>query len=1233
MVARSDVGAAFADAGYQIEAVIGRGGVGTVYRAVQLSLRRDVALKLLTPSGQTEPAFRERFLEESILTASLEHPNIVPVYDAGEVDGTLYLAMRYIPGSDLQGMIRREGRLSPHASIGILEQVAAGLQVAHDAGLVHRDVKPSNVLIAGDHGPEQPLHAWLGDFGLSRRMADPEEASTERPLGTVHYVAPEQIRGEPADARCDVYSLGCLLYECLTGTVPFAAHSSVAAVLFAHLNSDPPRVTELGLGLPATLDDVLGWALAKDPAQRPESAAQLARVAAVALAGEVSRTEPRTVALAGEVSRTGARTGASPRLGASTPRRRRASRPIVGRLVESEDLVSLLDDAVAGAGGVAMLSGDPGIGKTTLARELSTLAEHRGIPAVWGVGSTAEAARPYWHWIQVIRAVAGRREGRGVVDGLGAAAGWLRTIVPDLDLEVSAAPSTGSDEGRFHVYDALRQLLESAAERSGLLIVLDDLHLADEASLRALSYISRSVAGQRILIVGTQRDLDLEHSRRGAVPFSELVRPTLGIAVKGLAAADVRLMIEARRGSPPPEELVARIHGLTAGNPLFVSELLSLIEAERITDASITRQGALPLPTGVRDAIAARLSLLSPPARELLGVASVIGQRFSTGVLAIASDTPAVEVLERLDEAVRIRLIRPVTDSPDAYTFDHGLVQATLYDLIGRPERMALHHAIALALGSGEDVTAGEALTEIARHHLAAAPAHDPGAAVTYAWRAGDWAMSRFAYDQAVMMYQRALAVDAVGETERGALLQALGEAQMRAGDTSGARQTLIETADAARARDDAVAFAHAVLGCGIWGLTNGIDVEIIGLAEEAATRLSAVDEPGQLARVNSFLAAAIYWSNEVQRRERLADDALSTARAQHAHRADSDSAATLGYVLGRFLLARWGPLSAQRDLHHSDEAIKLARTLADGELELLVRNWRITELLGLGRFAAVDSEIARVEQMAGELRQPRAMVFLPLHHAIRAATAGRFGEAEELNARSAEIGREVPGSVSELAGSAQLLMIRLLQGRLPELEQPLRAMTASRPELVGYRCALAAMLIQAGRPAEARDELERLTEDGSDGLPKDCTYLLMLALTGDVAAELGDAERSHRLYGRLADYSGRWVVSAGAFALWPVDRSLGRLAITMGSPEIALQHIAQARAQSERVGAAPSVALVTLDEARARRARGRPEDLARARELAGEALGRAQTLGMGVVVDAAISLDVELELGVEADA
>jgi tetratricopeptide (TPR) repeat protein len=493
--------------------------------------------------------------------------------------------------------------------------------------------------------------------------------------------------------------------------------------------------------------------------------------------------------------------------------------------------------------------------------------------------------------------------------------------------------------------------------------------------------------------------------------------------------------------------------------------------------------------------------------------------------------------------------------------------------------------------------------------------------------------MATFAYDQAVAMYRGALGVTGLTESERGGLLQALGEAQMRVGDTDAARQTLLRAADAARVRDDPVAFAHAALSCAIWGLTNGTDEQLVGLGQEAVARLERVDEPGLMARVEGFLAAAIYWSDEVERRERLAEDALRLARDEESRRRDRESGETLGYVLGRYLLARWGPQSAIRDVGVSDEVVELAQRLGDTELELLIRNWRITVLMELGRFAAVDQEIARVEQMAGELRQPRAMVFLPLHYALRAGTMGRFDEAEGLNSHSAEIGRELRGSTSDLAGSAQLLMLRFLQGRLPELEQPLRALAASRPEMVGYACAYAAMLSQAGRPAEAQAELERLTASGLDGFPKDCTHMLMLALVGDVAAELGDAARARQIYEWLSPYSGRWVVSAGASALWPVNRSLGRLATTAGSIDLALNHIASARDQSERAGAMPAATLALLDEARALLLRGRAEDEEHIRHLTSQALEQAQQIGMGWAVDAAVALEVELSTGVQAKA
>src|SRR5438876_6434753 len=207
-------------AGYRIESLLGRGGMGVVYRARDLALERDVALKLLAPELAEDIRFRERFLRESRLAASLDHPAIIPIYDAGEVGGHLYIAMRLVDGTDLKRLLADEGVLAPERAFGLLAQVGDALDAAHERGLVHRDVKPSNVLV------DERGHCYLADFGLSRRLAEHGPGLTGgRSLGTVDYVAPEQIRGEELDGRADLYSLGCLLYECLVGSPPFTGGS------------------------------------------------------------------------------------------------------------------------------------------------------------------------------------------------------------------------------------------------------------------------------------------------------------------------------------------------------------------------------------------------------------------------------------------------------------------------------------------------------------------------------------------------------------------------------------------------------------------------------------------------------------------------------------------------------------------------------------------------------------------------------------------------------------------------------------------------------------------------------------------------------------------------------------------------------------------------------------------------------------------------------------------------
>jgi YVTN family beta-propeller protein len=278
-------------AGYRIEQVAGRGGMGVVYRATQLALDRPAALKVIAPELADDLMFRERFKRESHTAASIDHPNVIPVYEAGEADGQLYIAMRYVDGTDLRDLIRREGRLSGPRTVRVIGQVAAALDAAHRRGLVHRDVKPGNVLLTED-GEE---HVYLTDFGLTKHAASVGGMTkTGQFIGTLDYTAPEQIKGERADARTDVYALGCVLFEALSGRVPFDRESEVAK-LYAHLTDEPPALTSVAPAAPAPLDGVIGRALAKDPADRHPSAGDLARAARAALEGAEPDVPERTV--------------------------------------------------------------------------------------------------------------------------------------------------------------------------------------------------------------------------------------------------------------------------------------------------------------------------------------------------------------------------------------------------------------------------------------------------------------------------------------------------------------------------------------------------------------------------------------------------------------------------------------------------------------------------------------------------------------------------------------------------------------------------------------------------------------------------------------------------------------------------------------------------------------------------------------------------------------------------
>jgi YVTN family beta-propeller protein len=344
-------GATFA--GYSIEREIGRGGMGVVYLAAHERLDRRVALKLISPESAGDRLSRERFIRESRLAASIEHPHAVPIYEAGDEDGTLFIAMRYVEGTDLRALLASEQWLAPDRAVGLLADVAGALDDAHGRGLVHRDVKPGNILI-GDVGGED--WAYLTDFGLTKRTSGSDLTESGDWVGTLDYASPEQIRGERLDARSDVYALGCVLIEALSGGVPFERPDDVSK-LYAHLNDEPPRLAEIAPDLPPAIQPVIDRALAKEPSERFPSTGDLARSAGSAFRGEPVTVPERSVAAGEAAPGSGEREAPTRKLGTRRPSRR----------VLVATTAAVLVAAALTLAGIELLGGDSGSGGPAVA--------------------------------------------------------------------------------------------------------------------------------------------------------------------------------------------------------------------------------------------------------------------------------------------------------------------------------------------------------------------------------------------------------------------------------------------------------------------------------------------------------------------------------------------------------------------------------------------------------------------------------------------------------------------------------------------------------------------------------------------------------------------------------------------------------------------------------------------------------------------------------------------------
>jgi predicted ATPase len=753
-------------AGYEVLSLLGGGGMGLVYKAKQKSLDRLVALKLLPLECAQDPVWLARFRREAVTASALNHPHICTIYDTGEWAGRPFLSMELIDGRTLETLV---GQRRPAQELArVVGQAARALAAAHAAGIVHRDIKPANLMVRPD-GLVKVL-----DFGLARRLpsaaapgAAPGSHTTDpgTRVGTPLYMSPEQARAEPVGAASDIFSLGLVLYELATGRHPFPA-DSVFGVLQAIVTEEPVPAARLNPEVPAPLNGLIQQMLAKDPSRRP--------------------TAPAVAAVLTELAE---ERGGRPSQPAPVP----GKRPTVGREQERAALRAGFASAAAGSGQVLCVTGEPGLGKTTLIESFLDELSAGGLPCSVARGRCSERLAGAEAYLPILEALDNLLQG----DGGAAAAGLLKQLAPTWYVQL--APLAADDPPLAGVRaDAepasqerrkrdLGVFLEQLARLRPLVLFLDDIHWADPSTVDLLAYLGGKCGGQSLLLVLTYRPSDLLRIQH---PFGPVKRELQArgvcreIALPDLSRDDIdNYLALAFVGHQFPQEFTGVLHARTEGNPLFMVDLLRYLRDRGVIawdHGAWALARAAPdlqreLPESIRAVIERKVAQLSTADRHLLMAASVQGPAFDSAVVARVLSLKASDVEARLEvlECVHV-LVRRLREQefPDGtrtrrYGFVHVLYQNALYADLPPTRKAAWSAAAARALLDHHGDKSGVLAAELAVLFEAA---REPERAADHYLRAAENAARIFAHHEAVALARRGLA-----------LLQALPDTPARA--------------------------------------------------------------------------------------------------------------------------------------------------------------------------------------------------------------------------------------------------------------------------------------------------------------------------------------------------------------------------------------------------------------------------------------------------------------------
>lgn len=1125
---------------YRIEAKLGEGGMGVVYRAHDTLLDRPVAIKALSPHLLGAEGLK-RLLREAQSAARLTHPNIVAVYDVIEDDSTRLIVMEYVAGQTLRDRIP----LPWPQAVEIAAQVCRALQYAHANGIVHRDIKPENIVITPDGT------AKVMDFGLARSEGRSRVTQTGLIVGTVAYMAPEQALSGQTDARSDLYSLGCVMFEMVTGRPPFQTDDPIS-VISMHINVPPVAPRFYNTEIPPALDSIILRLLVKDPTQRYASAEELARILDTALAPVEA---PQDAAAVIEAQ------AAAPSLLEMMAR---------GRLVDREqELAALkgsLDSMLSGRGQAVLVAGEPGIGKTRLAQELLVFARLRGCLTATGRCYEQEVGIPYLPVAEALRAVVREISDEHLETLVARHAAELVKLVPELSQRIrdlQPSPPLDPDQERLRLFEHVTSFLGATSRARPVVVLLDDLHWADAATLQLLRYVARNIRSDRLLLLGTYRDVELDRTHPLAAVLRELNRERLytRILVRRLSPEHVAEMIRAILQTPNPvsDEFRDLIYRETEGNPFFVEEVLKhLVEvgALYIEGGRWQRKDIheIDVPQSVREVIGRRLERLSPDCVEILTVASVIGREFDYEVLNAAiepdgkpgSTVGAGRLLDLLEEGLESQLITEErTEEGVRYNFVHALVRETLYDSLSLRRKIMFHESIGEAL---EEVyaTSIDAHAADLAYHFSQVGRSQSEKAVRYSVRAGDAASHIYAYEEAIAHYRTALDLLPHQDPSRTEIKEKIGTTLSAQGRWTEAARILEEVVKENADRDDTTAIIrNSLVLAGAYRQIPDPDRALVW-AGKAAETARAIDDRKAAGRASARMADALWLKGAYE------EAAAHARRAYEMAEAAGDERTAI-YARIRELISRH-PWEGRVDATASDLAVAVGAADRVGITSPGPRSNLSAVLWDQGAdietTLRIHTEAMEICRRAGNLWG----VAFSLHNMSQEEfERGDWARADALCAESIATFERIGASFGAEYPRIDMASRRALRGDLQGAMQELRALLASVQagrDVQGQRGCywdLVGLHLASGQPDVALAVLDEAS--ASLGLGPDSPGMLWTfgALRADALSQVGRTDEART----VIDEALKLVEGAGAWRLaWNGRRARGKVLSLLGQFE-----------------------------------------------------------------------------------